>query len=137
MPSVIRQKGKSQNGCFKKTKHVKFSEKQIFLTPWYTRVSGGKKNLFFGKFDVLCFLETPVLRFTLLPYYRQYVNRLKLHLHVSPIFSLIGLPPYFTACLKSCKQHLHQKFILNLTFDFVLVIAWIRVRLTINLTSGN
>ena len=32
---VIRQKGKSQNGCFKKTKHTKFSEKQIFPTPWY------------------------------------------------------------------------------------------------------
>ena len=25
--SVIRQKGESQNGCFKKTKHVKISEK--------------------------------------------------------------------------------------------------------------
>ena len=24
---------------------------------------------FFGKFDVLCFLETPILRFALLPYY--------------------------------------------------------------------
>ena len=45
--SVIRQKGKSQNGCFKKTKHVKFSE----------------------KIDVLCFLETPVMRFALLPYH--------------------------------------------------------------------
>ena len=33
--SVIRQKGESQNGCFKKTKHVKFSEKRIFLTTWY------------------------------------------------------------------------------------------------------
>ena len=31
--SVIRQKGESQNGCFKKTKHVKFSEKRAFLTP--------------------------------------------------------------------------------------------------------
>ena len=31
--SVIRQKGESQNGCFKKTKHAKFSEKQTFLTP--------------------------------------------------------------------------------------------------------
>ena len=29
---------------------------------------GGK---FFGKFGVLCFLETPVLRFALLPYYRR------------------------------------------------------------------
>ena len=32
--SVIRQKGESQNGCFKKTKHAKFSEKRTFLTPW-------------------------------------------------------------------------------------------------------
>ena len=31
--SVIRQKGESQNGCFKKTKHVEFSEKRTFLTP--------------------------------------------------------------------------------------------------------
>ena len=31
--SVMRQKGESQNGCFKKTKHVKFSEKRTFLTP--------------------------------------------------------------------------------------------------------
>ena len=33
--SVIRQKGESQNRCFKKTKHVKFPEKRTFLTPWY------------------------------------------------------------------------------------------------------
>ena len=35
--SVIRQKGKSQNGCFKKTKHAKFSGKRTFLTPWYAQ----------------------------------------------------------------------------------------------------
>ena len=28
-------------------------------------------NSCFGKFGVLCFLETPVLRFSLLPYYRR------------------------------------------------------------------
>ena len=33
MSSVIRQKGESQNRCFKKTKHAKFSEKRTFLTP--------------------------------------------------------------------------------------------------------
>ena len=49
----VRQKGESQNGCFKKTKHVKFSEK-------HSCVSGGKKYSFFGKFDMICFLETPV-----------------------------------------------------------------------------
>ena len=32
---VIRQKGESQNGCFKKAKHAKMFEKQTFLTPWY------------------------------------------------------------------------------------------------------
>ena len=34
-------------------------------------VSGGKKHSFFGKFGVLGFLETLVLRFDLLPYYRR------------------------------------------------------------------
>ena len=58
--SVIRQKGESQNWCYMKTKHAKFSEKRTFVTPWW-----------FGKFGVFCFLETPVLRFTLLPYYRR------------------------------------------------------------------
>ena len=28
--SVVRRKGESQNGCFKKTKHVEFSEKRTF-----------------------------------------------------------------------------------------------------------
>ena len=37
----------------------------------YVCVSGGKKCCFFGKFGVRCFLETPVLRFALLPYYRR------------------------------------------------------------------
>ena len=78
--SVIRQKGESQNGCFKKTKHAKFYEnyeKRTFLPPdmhTYVCVSGGKKCPFFRKFDVLCFLETPVLRFVLLPYYRRNDN---------------------------------------------------------------
>ena len=31
--SVIRQKSESQNGCYKKTKHAKISEKLAFLTP--------------------------------------------------------------------------------------------------------
>ena len=51
-----RQKGESQNGFFKS-------------------VSGGKKCSFFGKFDVLCFLEKPVLRFVLLPYCRPILNQ--------------------------------------------------------------
>ena len=31
--SVIRRKCESQNGCHKKTKHARFSEKQTVLTP--------------------------------------------------------------------------------------------------------
>ena len=64
---VIRQT-ESQNGCLKKTKHAKFSEKWTFLTP-HVCISGGKKCLLFGKFSVHCLLETPILRFALLPYY--------------------------------------------------------------------
>ena len=59
----IRQKRESQNGCFNKTKHVKFYEKRTFFTTCS----------FFGKFDMLCFLETPASRFALLPYNRRYV----------------------------------------------------------------
>ena len=36
--SAIRQNGESQNEGNKKTKHDKFSEKPIFLTPWYASV---------------------------------------------------------------------------------------------------
>ena len=77
--SVIRQKGGSQNGYFKKTKHAKFSEKRTFLNPWHVHVRvriRGKKCLFVRKFDILCFLEIPVLRFALLLYYRRYVNQI-------------------------------------------------------------
>ena len=77
---VIRQKGESQNGCFKKAKHAKISEKQTFLTPWYAHVcvSGGKTCFIFGNFGVLCFLETPVLRFAPLPYYRRIYEKILL-----------------------------------------------------------
>ena len=33
--AFIGKKANLQNECYKKTKHNKFSEKQIFLTPWY------------------------------------------------------------------------------------------------------
>ena len=59
------------NRVFQETKRAKFSKKRTFLT-----VSGGKKFSFFGKFDVLCFLETPALRFTLLPYYQRISGQL-------------------------------------------------------------
>ena len=80
--SGIRQKGESQNGCFKKAKLAKISENKQVLPPdthTYVCVSRSKKCLFFGNFGVLCFLETPVLRFALLPYYRRIVILLSLN----------------------------------------------------------
>ena len=41
------------------------------------RTCTGKKCLFFGNFGVLCFLETPVLRFARLPYYRRIKERMQ------------------------------------------------------------
>ena len=77
--SVIRQKGESQNGCFKKKKSTpNFPKNEHFLVPdphTYVCVSEGKKCSFFGKLGVLCFLETPILRFALLPYYQQFPNK--------------------------------------------------------------
>ena len=67
--SVIRQKGGSQNGYFKKRTQPNFPKYKHFSTPdthTYVWVSGCKKYLS----GMLCFLETPVLRFALLPYYR-------------------------------------------------------------------
>ena len=62
---------------------LKFSNKDINFILSAIRhtcvcVSGGKKCLFFGNFGVFCFLETPVLRFALLPYYRRYCSYLKM-----------------------------------------------------------
>ena len=47
--SVMRQQGKSQNRCFKKIKHPKFSEKRAFLHPERTRTCAyeGKEMLVF------------------------------------------------------------------------------------------
>ena len=60
----------------RKQSKPKFPKNKHFLPPdthTYVCVSGGKKCLFFGNFGVLCFLETPVLRFALLPYSRQII----------------------------------------------------------------
>ena len=48
------EKGESQNGGNKKTKHDKFSEKRTYVC-----VSGGKKCWFFRKFAILVFLSPP------------------------------------------------------------------------------
>ena len=63
-------KGRISRRTNKKTEHVKFSKNDTHTYVW---VSRGKECSFFWKFGELCFLLTPVLRYTLLPYYQQYV----------------------------------------------------------------
>ena len=77
--SVIRQKGQSQSGYFKKTKHAKMFRKTnisypVLDTETYLCLSGGKKCSFFEKYSVICLFETPVLKFAFLVYYRRYVQ---------------------------------------------------------------
>ena len=59
----------------------------MFFTPdthTYVCVSRGKKRSFFGKFGVLCIFVTSVLRFVLLPNYRQYFHECAWRLHCIP-----------------------------------------------------
>ena len=63
-------------------------------TNTYVRVSGGKKCSFFGKFGVLYFLETPVLRLAFLPYYQRFISyfeRIFFHLQACGIALYIFL----------------------------------------------
>ena len=64
-------------GVSRKQSLPNFPKNEHFLPPdthTYVCVTGGKKCSFFGKSGVLCFLETPVLRFALLPYYPMNQN---------------------------------------------------------------
>ena len=70
---VNKAKGRISKRVFEESKACQiFQKMNIFYPPdTYVCVSGGKKCLFFGKFGVLCFLVTYVLRFTLFPYYQR------------------------------------------------------------------
>ena len=104
--SVIWQKGESQNGGSKNTKQVKFSKKPTFFIPdTYMSVSVGIKRSFFGKFGLLCFLVTSVLRFTLLPYYRRHIIIISIDLFF--IFSLIFIVIYHMIPLNKCTCSLN------------------------------
>ena len=87
LSSVIRQKGESQNGCFKKTKHTKYSKKRTYLNPCYAHITG---------FEILPFAFLPTIYKS---YYRflqkniqlrAYQNKIKNHFgeHCSKVISL-------------------------------------------------
>ena len=67
-----------KTGVSRKQSMPNFLKNEHFLSPdthTYVCVSGGKKCSFFGKFGVLCFLETLVWRFALLLYCRRLVYK--------------------------------------------------------------
>ena len=65
----VLQENKTRQ-IFKKKKNENFLPPDTHTNVY---VSSGEKCLFFGRFCVLCFLVTPVLRFFLLLYYRQFM----------------------------------------------------------------
>ena len=83
--SVIRQKGESQNECFKKTKHAKFFEKRPFLTPWYANVRDQRDLV--AKFTVCecnatCFIMSIVLFLFYINYHKH--NDYHYHIYLFP-----------------------------------------------------
>ena len=66
----------------------------------------GKKCLCFRKFGILCFLETPVLKFALLPY-KLLKNSLFEFSHAQVILSHFSItPPYFVTHFSSTATSL-------------------------------
>ena len=78
---IIGQKGKSPNECYTTQRTPNFLENKYFSPPdthTYVCVSGGKNCSFFGKFGMLYFFVTRVLRFALLTYYPQNYRKVAL-----------------------------------------------------------
>ena len=138
--SAIRQKGKPQNGCYKKIRHVKFFESRRFTPDTHTHlcVWGGRKCLVFGKLRLLFFLLKPVLRFALLPYYRR--------VHATNLLS----KPTFSQTLDSdfdeCNYNLHKTTLVssfcqywegNVTIHLLRGGQWNRTQEDTNQSSSN
>ena len=129
LSSIIRQKGKSQNGCFRKQSAPNFPKSKHFVpsdTHTYVCVSVGKKYSFFGKFSVLYFLETTVLRFALLPYYRRHSDlQAKRSINVSSLYyeqiyrNCVNFSPSMNSWLKnvlSLFRYLIWKYIVKIVY---------------------
>ena len=96
-----------------------FLKNEDFLPPDTYSVSGGKKCSFFGKFGMLCFLETPFLRFVLSPYYRRLIH------FFSYTFADKKQYPMFLLHLLSTSFLLHfvKNCLLQMSSDYLLK-AW-------------
>ena len=92
--------------------------------------SGGKKCSFYGKFGVLCFLETPVLKFALLAYYRRFV----LHENLYPLFShQFTTPCYGSGGLSLMFRKMFKKLLLFWCFYWVYIEKFIVSKFCISL----
>ena len=100
--SVIRQKGESHIECFKKTKHVKFSEKRTFLTPWYAHAPVGIRG-----YDIFVFREiwralffwNTCFEIRPLPNYRRIKHWVYFSLYLLEMFQFVVkhcIPIYFS-----------------------------------------
>ena len=110
--SVIRQKANLKTGVSRKQSTPNFPKNEHFLpsdTHTYKCVSGGKNVRFFGKFDVLCFLETPVLKFAFLPYYRLLEAKVTLGLIVGGRSR--ELPPQFLIEFRNISVNTEMSFL--------------------------
>ena len=86
-------------------------------------LSGGKKYSFFGRFGVFSFLETPVLRFALLPYYqRDYMSLFEWLLDFGPILGVIFSNPWSN--YHYFPFDIRRNFLYLLSFDFKSDTAW-------------
>ena len=79
--------GKCDRSCSLQRTWSYFLKKSLMKN--FKNVWGGEKCSFFRKFGVLCFLETPLLRFTLLSYYRRNIVLSIPELLVTFIFSYL------------------------------------------------
>ena len=115
----------------------------------YVCVSGGKKCSFFGNFGVLCFLETPVLRFALLPYYQRHHSHKKLGCFPSVLVSNIKhthgkLNKFYQVCeylfkvmkkrlkviwilIWMCSYSLQRKLQTSIDFFYALVVDFAHI----------
>ena len=94
-------------------------------------VSGGKKCSFFGKFGVVCFLETTVLRFALLPYYRRhYASPAELPSYLPVSYWKWNKFWTFTECKLVSKIKYYTSLSLNITYLIYYTFLCFRYELT-------
>ena len=106
-------------GFSRKQNTLDFPKNEHFLPPDTHKCVCGKTYSFFGKFSVLSFLETPVLRFALLPYYRRNgielksCNQVQTHIFVKQK-SLLQIISKYNLVIIFWLLRLHQNYYMKI-----------------------